>query len=174
MLGLLAVLCKYLWALFVRSERPPALEHPKRRSVFETIQAEPGVSFRALQRRLGWPHGTLRNHVQRLLEDGVIVAHPYRNTVRYFENHGAFTNRWLPTAHLQDPDTRRLHEWLLRHPAVGQSQVTRETQGWGWSRSKTRRRLADLKEAGLLGLVKHRTRVRYEAHALANSVAAVS
>jgi predicted transcriptional regulator len=163
-LALLGFLVKSLWArLFVRSARPGALKNERRRAVFDTIQHEPGVSFRELQRRLGWAHGTLRNHVQRLLEDKVITAHPHRNTVRYFENHRLFKNRWLPTAHLQDPDTRQLHEWLLAHPGVGQRQVAHETQGWGWTRAKTRRRLADLTEAGLLSVSRQGNRVSYEA-----------
>ena len=164
-LFILGKLAKYGWGLFVRNSRPPALEHPRRRTVYETIQGEPGLSFRDLQRRLGWPNGTLHNHVRRLMDDGLVLARPHRNTVRYFERGRDFKDSWLPVAHLIDPDTRKLHDWLLVHHPAGQSQMTRATEAWGWSRAKTRRRLASLQEAGLVTTQRRGRHVLYQAQA---------
>jgi predicted transcriptional regulator len=78
----LAWLVKALWGLFARSSRPPALKNPRRNEVFQLIQAESGLSLRALERRLGWPIGTLRFNLGRLVEDGLVARQPYRNSTR--------------------------------------------------------------------------------------------
>jgi hypothetical protein len=145
-LGLLALLV----GLFARSARPPPLTHPRRQQLFDLVQREPGLSFRALQRRLGWPTGPLQAHVARLVETRILVAQPYRNTVRYFENHGRYRDSWLEVTALRDPDARRLHGWLLAHPDAAQHETVQVARGWGWTRAKALRRLTGLEEAGLL------------------------
>ncbi|MEA3204308.1 MAG: hypothetical protein QOI63_1988 [Thermoplasmata archaeon] len=158
---LLALLAKPLLALFAHSERPPPLQHPRRRALFELVQQEPGLSFRALQRRLGWPTGPLQAHVARLLAARLVVAQPYRNTVRYFENHGRYRDTWQGVAVLRDPEAERLHAWLLAHPAAGQGAVVAEAAAWGWKRSRALRRLKGLEEAGLVERRRDGRTVRY-------------
>lgn len=145
-------LVKFLIGLFARSARRPALDHPRRRAVFEAIQAHPGLSWNGLRRHLDWPDGTLRFHLGRLLEDGLVVKQRLRNTVRLFENHGRYSRTWRQVAPLQDPEARRLHEWLLRNPGVDQTCVVNEAAGWAWTRAKARRRLQVLVEAGLVSV----------------------
>lgn len=146
----LAWLLKPLLGLFARSARRPALENARRRDVFEAIQAHPGLSRSALQRHLGWPSGTLRFHLGRLMEDGLVVRQRLGNTARFFENHGRYSHTWRQVAPLRSDDARRLHAWLLEHPGASQADVSAETARWEWDRSKTRRRLQVLMDAGLV------------------------
>jgi hypothetical protein len=147
----LPLLVKVLVGLFARSARPPALQHPKRQALYDLIRAEPGLPYREIQRRLGWPNGTLNNHIARLMDVRLVVAKPYRNTVRYFENHGRHEADWKREALLRDPDLSRLLGWLREHPARTQADVLAHAQAaWGWTRSTTQDRLRELVEGGLL------------------------
>lgn len=168
-LGLLAVVGllfgRSLWALFARSERPPPLAHPRRQALHDLVRREPGLSFRGLQRSLGWPTGPLQAHLARLLEARLVVAQPHRNTVRYFENHGRYTATWREVAVLRDPGARRLHAWLQAHPGRTQNEAVQAAAGWGWSRARALRRLAGLEEAGLVARRRAGRTVHYAAHA---------
>jgi predicted transcriptional regulator len=146
----LGLLAKVLVGLFARSARPPALQHRRRQDIHDLVRAQPGLSFREIQRRLGIPNGPLQNHVKRLLEERLIVAQPYLNTVRYFENHGRYDATWRGVAHLQDPDAQRLHAWVQENPGQTQVSIIAQAQAWGWSRAATQRRLRGLVDAGLL------------------------
>ncbi|MHB1262219.1 MAG: winged helix-turn-helix transcriptional regulator [Thermoplasmatota archaeon] len=160
----LAWLLKVLWGLFSRTHRPPALQHPRRQELYALIQGEPGSSFRHLQRRLEWASGTLTFHVNRLVDDGHVVTQPYRNTVRFFENHGKYgSEARKATAALKDPSLGQLHDWLLRFPHACQAQIVQATASWGWSRPTTRRRLRNLQDAGLLDSQRLGRRVEYTA-----------
>lgn len=160
----LGLLVKAGVALFARSARPPALLHPKRRELYQVIQLDPGLSSRAVQRRLDWPTGTLQFHLGRLVESGLVAAQPYRNTVRYFENHGRYTKSWVQVTQLRDPELKRLHDWLLGHPGLDQTSIAAEVQGWGWGRSALRRRLGSLQEAGLIASKTSGRRTQYTAN----------
>jgi predicted transcriptional regulator len=158
----LAIFVRFLAGLFARSSRPPALQSERRQALFEEIKENPGLSFRGLQRLLGWPTGTLRHHAERLLDERIIVAEPYRNTVRYFENHGRYKDTWRTVAPLQNPDVRRLLDWLQQQPETTQGGVTQHVLAWGWDRNKARRCLRELQEAGLLASRREGRRVLYQ------------
>ncbi|MFO1534225.1 MAG: winged helix-turn-helix transcriptional regulator, partial [Thermoplasmatota archaeon] len=155
--------CLVALGLFARSARLPALQHPRRQALHHLIQEEPGLSSRSLQRRLGWSRGTLLFHLKRLVEEGHVAAQPYKNTVRYFENHGRYADAWRKVVELRDPDASRLHEWLLAHSGVDQTGIVEETLGWGWDRNKVRRQLRNLQQAGLVEKQPAGRRVCYSA-----------
>lgn len=152
---------KALVGLFARSARPPALQHPKRRQLYALVRDHPGLSFRELQRRLGWSVGTLQHHVKRLLEARMVVAEPYRNTTRYFENHGRYRDGWKSVLQLSDSDSRQLYDWISANPAQHQNAIVAETAAWGWTRAKTLRRLSSLTEAGLLAIERNGRKAKY-------------
>lgn len=162
----LAVLAKVLAALFARSSRPPALEQPRRRAVYRLIQAAPGLSYRELQRRTGWPNGPLQNHLRRLADEGLIVGHRLRNTVRWFENHGRYASGWRAVAQLNEPRAERLHEWLRANAGAGQRRVVEQAAAWGWTRTATQRVLRGLVEAGLVAAARDGRGVSYRALAV--------
>jgi DNA-binding transcriptional ArsR family regulator len=162
-LGGLAKLVSYLWAGFSRRARPPALEHPRRQAIYDLIRDEPGLSFREIQRRLNLSVGTLQKHINRLKDDGIVMAKPHRNTMRYFDNDELNKSTWKATAPLRDPDAQRLHEWLLAHPGTGQTALAQQTATWGWTLAKTRRRLDLLQEGNLIVVQREKGRVFYRA-----------
>lgn len=158
------LLVKVALALFARSARPPALRHPKRRQLYELIRAEPGQSFRGLQRRTGWQNGTLSNHVARLLDAHLVVSRPYRNTVRYFGSDTCPDGAWTATVVLANADLRKLHGWLLAHPASPQAAVVEQGRSaWGWPRTTTQERLRTLLEGKLAEARRHGRKVLYSA-----------
>jgi predicted transcriptional regulator len=158
------LLVKAALALFARSARPPALRHPKRRALYELIRAEPGQSFRGLQRRLGWQNGTLSNHMARLLDARLVASRRYRNTVRYFESAACADAAWAAAVVLANPDLRRLHGWLQAHPTSTQGAVVAHgLAAWGWRRSTTQDRLRELEEGGVVEVQRHGRKALYSA-----------
>jgi DNA-binding MarR family transcriptional regulator len=146
----LVILVRVLWGpLFARNTRP-VLDHPKSRAVYELIRADPGLSFQNLRAKMGYANGTTHYHLKRLLKAGLIVSYRYRNTVRFYENHGRHKQDWMEHAVLQHPELRQLHEWIREHPHSIQAQVAAATAKWGWTRSTTRNRLAELVQAALV------------------------
>ena len=85
-----------------RLEQGEALEHPRRRVIYDAIKAEPGQNFRALSKRLGIPAGTLSHHLMVLWRSGLI----------WCANHGC-RRRHFPG---QKPPTEELvQRELARH-----------------------------------------------------------
>ncbi len=141
------VLVKLLLAFFTRHHRP-ALEIPGVRAIFDLVAATPGLSFNELQRSTGAGSGQLARALRKLKAERLVVARPYRNSVRYYENHGRYDADWQTHAVLADEDNRRLHDWLLARPGSTQSQVLAGVAGW--PRSTLQHSLNALREAGLL------------------------
>jgi predicted transcriptional regulator len=159
----LAFLIRVLWGpLFARNTRP-VLEHPKSKAVYELVRADPGLSFQNIKTKLGWATGTTYYHLERLLKAGHIVSYSYRNSVRYYENHGLHKFDWIEFAVLQKPELRRLHEWILEHPHSSLAQVAAAATKWGWPRRTTRDRLAQLSEASLINKLSTASGVEYVA-----------
>ena len=158
----LAVLGKLLWGLFARNNRP-LLDHPNAKALHDLVHQSPGISFGGLQRATGLSHGTVQYHVKRLLDAGLVVAYSYRNSVRYFENHGRHAHDWKEHAALHKPELRRLHQWLTGHPRVSQAFILRHTADWGWKRSTTQHYLKILHGADLVRQERTPAAVEYTA-----------
>lgn len=158
----IAAISKLLWGLFARNSRP-LLEHPKAGRLHALVHEHPGISFNSLRKATGWGHGTIQYHLKRLLNEGLLVAYTYRNSVRYFENHGRHSHDWQVHAAMQKPELRQLHEWLAGHPGVNQATVLRATSEWGWRRSTTQHYLKLLKSAALLAIERTTDVVAYTA-----------
>lgn len=139
---------KALAALFTRHQRP-ALEHPRIRHVYELICAQPGLSFSDLRKLTGAGTGNMLRHLKKILDEGLVVARPYRNSQRFYENHGRYDKDWQQFAALKNDDNRMLHDWLLARPGSTQSQVLLGAAP-DWSRSTLRHGLKALQAAGLV------------------------
>lgn len=145
----LLVAAKLALALFTRHRRA-ALEDPKTREVHDAIVARPGLSFNALLRVTRSGSGNLQRHLKRLVSDGAVVARRYRNTVRFYENHGRYDEGWQRHAVLHDDTNRRLHDWIAARPGSTQAQVLAAARSWGVARSTAQNGLKELGEAGLV------------------------
>jgi len=138
-------------ALFTRLKSDP-LEHPRRRRIFEYIQAHPGATFREVARGAEIATGTTRHHLTILKRHGTIMEKPHGSTTRFFENHGKFEANWADVVLLREPPLKLLHDWLALHPEVPQKDVLEAMAVHGWSRSTTQHRLQRLVEGGVADL----------------------
>lgn len=155
----LGVLFRIVGGLFARNTRP-VLDHPRAKAIHDLIHRTPGLSFGQVRDTTGVGHGTATYHLRRLLKAGLIVAYQYKNSVRYYENHGRHKHDWQEYAALQKPELRQLHGWIAEHPRSSQLQVISAAAAWGWKRSTTQNRLRQLVEASLIR--DHRTQVAVE------------
>jgi DNA-binding transcriptional ArsR family regulator len=160
--GLAVGLGVILW-LFARSARPPVLQNPSRKRLYDVIRSNPGFSATELGRELAWSDGRLYFHLRRLKEAGLIVSKEDRNMVRFFENHGKYDDSWRHLAPLREDDSRRLHDWILKTPGLDQTRIAQATSAWGWTRARTLRRLARLEESGLVSATRDGRRLVYTA-----------
>lgn len=148
LLGGLALAARLLAGLLTRARARPL--HPRAQALLDTVRASPGLSLAAVRAACGLANGVARHHVRRLLRDGHLVAHRYRNTVRLFENHGRHAGTWRQESALRAPGNARLLAWLAAHPGASQSDAVGAALGWRWSRSLTQKRLRLLADAGLV------------------------
>jgi hypothetical protein len=158
---------KGLAALFTRHRRP-ALDNPRTRHIYELVCSQPGLSFSDLRKLAETGTGNLLRHVKKLVDERLVVARPYRNSHRYYENHGRYDQDWQQFAVLKDEDNRMLHDWLLARPGSTQSQV-HAGAARGRSPSALRHALKALKAAGLITAHKDGRFVYYRAVPLASA-----
>ncbi len=139
-----------LGVLATRTKQDP-LSHPNRKKLYDYILNHPGGTFREVIRGTEIPAGTARHHLAILRQTNLIQEHGHKATLRYFENHGRFDDSWNTVVMLREPELKRLHKWLLKHPGSMQREIL-DAAGtdWGWSRSTTQHRLKRLSEEGLI------------------------
>ncbi|HUR63889.1 MAG TPA: winged helix-turn-helix transcriptional regulator [Candidatus Thermoplasmatota archaeon] len=146
-----AVAVKVLLGLFTKLKGDP-LEHPRRRSIYEYIQAHPGANFREIARGVGSATGTTRHHLTVLKRNGAVMERAHGATTRFFENHGKFEATWPSVVLLREEPLRQLHDWLAMHPGAAQKEVLEAMAQAGWSRSTTQHRLQRLVAGGAVEL----------------------
>jgi len=61
-------------ALFSRIQGAAVLENPRRAQVLAAIEADPGIHFQDLRRRLGYGRGALEHHLRRLSDAGLVAT----------------------------------------------------------------------------------------------------
>jgi hypothetical protein len=153
--GVAVAVALALRALGLRGRAAPGAAqgfgHERRTGLFRLVSGEPGLTFREVERRLGWGNGVTRHHLDVLVSEGHLVARRHLNTVRYFENHGRFDSDWQAVVHRRDPDSRWLLGLLEEAPRT-QREVVAVAAARGWSRSATQRRLARLVADGLVAV----------------------
>lgn len=72
-LGALLVLAlKIIGILYTRIRSDELLEHPRRRGIYETVLAHPGIHFRELHRASGGAYGPFLFHIRLLSEGGYL------------------------------------------------------------------------------------------------------
>jgi predicted transcriptional regulator len=147
--GILAILKFLLAPFFTRLTKEQALEHPRRRRIFEYIQENPGANFREVARRTGIAAGTVRHHLNVLARSDIIVEHQHGSTVRLFENLSKFQSNWADHVLLREPSLGELYDWLKANPGAPQKAVLEGMEPQGWSRSTTQHRLSRLVDGGL-------------------------
>jgi len=140
-------------ALFTRLRKDP-LDHPRRKAIHAYVLEHPGATFREVARGSQLAAGTARHHLTVLVRGGLLVEHPYRSSVRFFENHGKFASNWRETVLRREPPLALLESWIQANPGRPQRDVLDAmAEGQGWSRSTTQHRLGRLVAQGLVHIV---------------------
>lgn len=149
--GALALLKWLVAPLFTRLSKEQALEHPRRKQIFDYIQHNPGANFREIARNTGIAAGTVRHHLNVMTRSDIVVEHQHGSTVRLFENLGRFQSdaNWADHVLLREPPLGQLYAWLKANPGAPQKAVLEGMEPQGWSRSTTQHRLARLVDGGL-------------------------
>lgn len=121
----LIFLTKILIALGYRKVEQYALRFNRnRQKIYETIVANPGVKFHALERLTGMKEGTLKYHLVRLETKRKIVSVSFGGSTRYFENDGMYTEVEKKVfLHIQNPTTRRILEILSASASVSRKDI---------------------------------------------------
>ncbi|MDD1717834.1 MAG: winged helix-turn-helix transcriptional regulator, partial [Methanoregulaceae archaeon] len=83
-----ALVRRWRFRAFRRIFGKNALEHEKRRIVYELIRSDPGIDIQAISSQTGININTLRYHLGRLQSFGNVVTFEEGGVVRYYENHG--------------------------------------------------------------------------------------
>jgi DNA-binding transcriptional ArsR family regulator len=103
--------------LFTRISREDVLDHPNRRTLFETVREDPGIHLAALIEDSGLGNGATRHHMDKLAEADLVEVVEHGGYVRFFPA-GEFTeanarrvatlragsNRAVYEAYRDDPD----------------------------------------------------------------------
>jgi predicted transcriptional regulator len=129
-----------------------ALEHPKRQKVYGYILVHPGATFREVVRETGYATGTTRHHLTILKRSNAIMEQKYLQTLRYFENHGRYTETWDTIALLREEPLALLHQWVMGNPMNNQKAILAAMAEVGWSRSTAQHRLSRLVDGGLVSM----------------------
>jgi predicted transcriptional regulator len=144
-LGLLALLGI---ALYHRIRPHATLDNGTRKTIFETVCANPGAGVQEVAATARVSYSTATYHLDRLVAAGMLVMTPDGNKLCYYKNGGSFTEaerRILPI--LKNTEAARVLEAIVREPGTYRSAlanvlgVTTTTINWHLKR---------LREAGLV------------------------
>lgn len=107
-----------------RIAKNAALEHETRTAIYDHIRAHPGIRLGTLAEDLGVNRGTLRYHLGRLQEFGMVAAAAVGGQTGYFENR----QRYSPLEakvfiHLKNPNTREILFTLLEEPGASRHEL---------------------------------------------------
>jgi len=120
------------------------LKSPARSKIYESIKANPGISFGDLARITGMKRATMQYHLALLKMTGKIVPLISRHDTRYFENSErySFTEQMVLRS-LQNPREKEIFECLLEDPTMTRKDLVARLRISGASVSWHTGRMAD-------------------------------
>jgi len=117
--NVLVLLNVWLFFGYRRIAKRAALEHETRTAIYDHICAHPGIRLGTLAEDLGINRGTLRYHLGRLQEFGMIAAAAVGGQTGYFENRQKYSIlEEKALIHLKNPNTRKILLILLEKPGA--------------------------------------------------------
>ncbi len=122
--NVLFLLNVWLFFGYRRIAKRAALEHETRTAIYDHISAHPGIRLGTLAQDLGVNRGTLRYHLGRLQEFGMIATAAIEGRTGYFENrrkYSALEEKVL--IHLRNPNTQKLLSILLESPGASRREL---------------------------------------------------
>jgi predicted transcriptional regulator len=107
-----------------KAEKNAVLYNQNRRKIYQTVTANPGVKFNALEQLTGIKEGTLKYHLLILGIKRRIISFGSGRSMRYFENNGRYSELEKKVfLHLQDPTTRGILKILASSPEVSRKEI---------------------------------------------------
>ena len=117
--NVLFLLNVWLFFGYRRIAKNAALEHETRTAIYDHICAHPGIRLGTLTEGLGVNRGTLRYHLGRLQEFGMVTAAAVGGQTGYFENRQKYSELEAKVLiHLKNPNTREILFTLLEKPGA--------------------------------------------------------
>ena len=129
-----AFLGKYLSATnlpiiggFKRVSRNNILENSSRRMIYSCVTENPGIQLSDLKRSTGFSYKNLTYHLNVLTNFHLITSEECRNTTRYFENSGKFSQEERAMLmHLNHLSDRKIIETVLHHPGISRREISNQ------------------------------------------------
>jgi len=146
--NLLFLLNVWLFFGYRRITKRAALEHETRTAIYDHICAHPGIRLGALIQDLGTNRGTVRYHLGRLQEFGMIATAAVEGQTGYFENrqnYSALETKVL--IYFRNPTTQEILAILLESPAASRQELA---QRLGITASSVSWHLQRLKADGII------------------------
>jgi len=141
--NVLFLLNVWLFFGYRRIAKRAALEHEARTAIYDHIHAHPGIRLGTLAQDLGVNRGTLRYHLGRLQEFGMIAAAAVEGRTGYFENRQKYSALEAKALiHLKNPNTREILAILLESPGASRRElaerlgITASSVSWHMRRLK--------------------------------------
>lgn len=157
--NLLFLLNVWLFFGYRRITKRAALEHETRTAIYDHICAHPGIRLGTLIQDLGANRGTVRYHLGRLQEFGMIATAVVEGQTGYFENRQKYSALEAKVLiHLRNPTTQEILAILLESPAISRRELA---QRLGITASSVSWHLQRLKADGIVLQEKMRGDVRY-------------
>ncbi|WP_214020673.1 winged helix-turn-helix transcriptional regulator [Methanoculleus sp.] len=101
-----------------------ALEHETRTAIYDHVRTHPGIRLGTLAQDLGINRGTLRYHLGKLQEFGMIATATVEGRTGYFENRQKYSVlEEKVLIHFRNPNTRELLAILLESPGASRREL---------------------------------------------------
>jgi len=122
--NVLFLLNVWLFFGYRRIAKRAALEHETRTAIYDHIVAHPGIRLGTLIRDLGVNRGTLRYHLVKLYELGMIVTAAVEGQTGYFENRQKYSVlEEKVLIHLRNRSTREILSILLERTGASRGEL---------------------------------------------------
>jgi predicted transcriptional regulator len=155
--NILLLLNVWLFFGYRRIAKRAALEHETRTAIYDHVRAHPGIRLGTLAEDLGINRGTLRYHLGRLQEFGMIATGTVGGRTGYFENRQKYSLlEEKVLIHLRNPNTREILAILLESPGASRRELAERL---GITASSVSWHLRRLKNDGIV--FRERGDVRY-------------
>lgn len=143
--------------LYTRLKDDELLDHDERRSIYEMVQTEPGLSVSEVMERRGTAWGQTVYHLERLTEAGLLDEEPDGRYRRFYPV-GLDPGEREAVGLLREESPRRIVEHLVENPASIQKEIASAV---GLASSTVSKHLRRLEERGLVERAEDGRCVRY-------------
>lgn len=133
--------------LFSRVQRDKLLKNPNRQTIHQMIETRPGIHYKQLVRALGQPDGTVKHHLDKLVQGGLVTTAPGAGYTCYFIAGEADRHTRDASSCLKSPVAQGLMQTIQERPGITGKQAAERL---GVTPATVHYHLKRMDEAGLL------------------------